>query len=135
VTSPVAGRVLEVLPKSGAKEKSGTKEIVEGQEVEEGDVLVRLDATAVLANLAKAKAAKKVLMAEREVAAFAVKQAALDLKSLEELKRNQNSQTILVSAVMLEKAALAVEAARAAVSALDRKLEAADEEETALNLE
>src|SRR5206468_7807258 len=32
VTSPVAGRVLEVLPKSGAKEKSGTKEIVEGQE-------------------------------------------------------------------------------------------------------
>src|SRR5438445_5269731 len=42
VTSPVAGRVLEVLPKSGAKEKSGTKEIVEGQEVEEGDVLVRL---------------------------------------------------------------------------------------------
>jgi RND family efflux transporter MFP subunit len=135
VTAPVAGRVLEVLPKSSAKEKGGTKEIAEGQEVEEGDVLVRLDATAVLANLAKAEAAKKVILAEREAAAFAVKQASLDLKSLEELKKNQNTGTLLVSPVMLEKAGLAVEAAQASLRALDSKMEAADKEEAALKLE
>jgi RND family efflux transporter MFP subunit len=125
VTSPVAGRVSAVLPTSGGKP------VVEGQLVEAGEVLVRLDATAVLASLGKAEGAKKVLQAEREGAASAVKQAALDLKSLEELKRTPN----LVSAVALEKANLTVESARAAVLALDRKLEAADKEEAALKLE
>jgi RND family efflux transporter MFP subunit len=129
VTSPVAGRVLAVLP------SSGMKPIGEGQLLEEGDVLIRLDATAILANLAKAEATKKVLQAEREVAVVAVKQAAVDVKSLEELKRNQNSPTPLVSPIMLEKAALALESAQASVRGLDRKLEAADKEEAALNLE
>jgi len=36
------------------------KPIAEGQSVEEGDVLIRLDATAIQANLAKAQAAKKM---------------------------------------------------------------------------
>src|SRR5262249_38146850 len=125
---PVAGRVIAVLPTSG-------KPIVEGQLVEEGDVLVQLDATAVLANLAKAEAAKKVLLADREVAALAVKQAELDLKSLEDLKRTQSGSTVLVSPIMLEKAGLALESAQASVRAIDRKLEAADKEEAALKLE
>jgi multidrug efflux pump subunit AcrA (membrane-fusion protein) len=129
VTSPVAGRVLSVLP--AGKDKP----IVEGQLVEEGAVLARLDATAILANLAKSEAAKKVLQAEREVAALAVKQAALDVKSLEELKRKQDSQTVLVAPIMIEKAGLALESAQAAVRAVDSKLEAADKEHAALNLE
>lgn len=128
VTSPVPGRVTAVLPKMSGKN------IVEGQAVEEGDVLVRLDANAILANLAKAEAAKKVLLAEREVAIVNVKQAALDVKSLEELKRTQ-STPLLVSPVMLEKAGLALESAQASVRALDSKLDAADKEESALNLE
>jgi membrane fusion protein (multidrug efflux system) len=129
VTSPVGGRVIAVLPNRGGKQ------IVEGQSVEEGDVLVQLDSAAIVANLAKAEAARKVLLAEKEVAALSLKQAALDLKSLEELKRTQNTQTMLVSPVMLEKAGLAVESAKAAVLALDRKIEAADKEEAALKLE
>jgi multidrug efflux pump subunit AcrA (membrane-fusion protein) len=112
---------------------SAPKPIVEGQLVEAGDVLIRLDATAVLANLAKAEAAKKVLQAEREGAVSAVKQAAVDVKALEELKRT--SSTIPVSPIALEKARLALESAQAAVHALDRKLEAADKEEIALKLE
>jgi multidrug efflux pump subunit AcrA (membrane-fusion protein) len=107
--------------------------IIEGQVVEEGDVLVQLDATAILANLAKAEAAKKVLQAEREGASIAVKQATLDVKSLEELKRTSN--TVPVSPIALEKARLALESAQATVLALDRKLEAADKEEAALKQE
>src|SRR5437764_2951480 len=48
VTSPVVGRVVAVLPNSGGKP------IVEGQLVQEGDVLVKLDSTAIQATLAKA---------------------------------------------------------------------------------
>ncbi|HEV3383820.1 MAG TPA: efflux RND transporter periplasmic adaptor subunit [Gemmata sp.] len=129
VTSPVAGRVIAVLPNRDGKP------VVEGQTVEEGEVLIRLDASLILANLAKAEAAKKVLLSECEVAAIAVKQASLDLKSLEELKRNQNTQTILVSPIMLEKASLALDSAQASLRALSRKLEAADKEEEALKLE
>jgi RND family efflux transporter MFP subunit len=116
-----------VLPNKG-------KAITEGQLVEEGDVLVQLDATAIHANLVKAEAAKKVLMAEREVAALAVKQASLDVKSLEELKLNKNTQN-LVSPIALDKAKLALESAQASVRATDSKLEAADKEEEALKLE
>jgi RND family efflux transporter MFP subunit len=129
VTSPVAGRVVSVLPNRAGKP------IAEGESVEEGDVLVQLEVSAVIANLTKAEAAKKVLLAEREVAGITLKQAALDLKSLEELKRNSNGQTQLVSPVVLEKAVLAQESAQASVRALDRRLEAADTEEAALKLE
>ena len=106
---------------------NGGKPVVEGQSVAEGDVLVQLESTAVVANLAKAEAARKVVLAERKVADISLKQAVLDLKSLEELKRTQ-AQTVLVSPIMIEKGKLAVEAAQAAVRALDRKLEAADQE-------
>jgi multidrug efflux pump subunit AcrA (membrane-fusion protein) len=129
VTSSVTARVVAVLP------KRGEKSISEGQEVEQGDVLVELDATQVVANLAKAEAAKQVLLADREVAVLAHKQAALDLKSLQELKKNQTTQAVLVSPVMLEKGALAVDSAQASVSSIDRKLEAADKEVAALNIE
>ena len=129
VTAPVGGRVSAVLPKMSGKT------IIEGQMVEEGDVLIRLDANAILANLAKGEAAKKVLLAEREGLVVAVKQAALDLKSLEELKRTQNTNTLLVSPVMLEKASLALESAQAAVRGLDSKLEAADKDIDSLNFE
>jgi multidrug efflux pump subunit AcrA (membrane-fusion protein) len=111
---------------------SDARPIVEGQTVEEGDVLVRLDATAVLASLAKAEAAKKILQAEREGAVSAAKQAALDVKSLDELKRTSSA---LASPVAMEKARLAQESAQSAVHALDRKIEAADKEEAALHLE
>jgi RND family efflux transporter MFP subunit len=109
------------------------KPVVEGQTVAEGDVLVRLDATAVLATLAKAEAAKKVLQAERVGALSTMKQAAMDLKSQEDLKLS--SSTIPVSAVALEKARLTLESAQAAVLVLDRKLEAAEKEEASLDLE
>ena len=126
--------ISAVMPLVGSVLPSGdVKPIVEGQLVEEGDVLIQLDATAILANLAKAEAAKKVLQAEREGATSTVKQAALDLKSLEDLKRT--SSTVPVSPIALEKARLALETAQAAVIAFDRKLEAADKEEAALNLE
>ncbi len=129
VTSPVAGRVLSVLSSSLGKP------IVEGQLVAEGDVLVQLDASAILANLAKSEAAKKLLQAEREVAAFAVKQAALEVKTLEELKRKQGAQTVLVAPVMLEKAGLALESAQASDRAVDSRLEAVDKEHAAHDLE
>jgi multidrug efflux pump subunit AcrA (membrane-fusion protein) len=126
--------VTAVTTLVGSSLPSGdVKAVVEGQLVEDGDVLVRLDATAVQANLAKAEAAKKVLQAEREGAAVAVKQAALDVKSLAELKRSSNAA--LASPVALEKAGLALESAQSAVLALDRKLQAADKEEAALGLE
>jgi len=129
VTSPVAGRLLSVL------QSSGGKPIIEGQLVAEGDVLAQLDATAILANLAKSEAAKKVLQAEHESAALLVKQAALELKSLEELKGKQEGQTLLVAPIMLERARLALETAQASMRAGDRKLEAAEKELSALNLE
>jgi HlyD family secretion protein len=107
--------------------------------VQKGDIIAQLDATAVQANLAKAQAAKKVLEADQEVAAFAVKQAALELKRLEELAKQQDSrssnQLQLVSPVMVEKARLALESAHASLRAGERKLEGADKEEAALDLE
>jgi RND family efflux transporter MFP subunit len=133
VTAPVEGRVLAVLP------SSGRKPIVEGQEVSEGDVLVRLDDTVLVANRVKAEAAKKVLQAERDVAELTVEQAALQVKSLMELKRQQDAQgpgrVQLVPAAELEKANLALKAVQASLRAADRKLEAADKEEKALDLQ
>jgi multidrug efflux pump subunit AcrA (membrane-fusion protein) len=133
VTAPVEGRVLTVLPSSGGKP------IVEGQEISQGDVLVRLDDSVVVANRAKAEAAKKVLQAERDVAELAVEQAALEVKRLNELKRQQDAQSPgrvqLVPAVEMEKANLALKAAQASLRAADRKLEAAEKEEAALDLQ
>jgi RND family efflux transporter MFP subunit len=133
VTAPVEGRVLAVLPASGGKP------IVEGQEVSQGDVLVRLDDTVLIANRAKAEAAKKVLQAERDVAQLGVEQAALEVKRLNELKRQQDAQSPgrvqLVPAAELEKANLALKTAQANLRAADRKLEAAEKEEQALDLQ
>jgi RND family efflux transporter MFP subunit len=133
VTAPVEGRVLAVLPDSGGKP------IVEGQAVRQGDVLVRLDDTVVVANRAKAEAAKKVLQAERDVAEIAVEQASLEVKRLTELKRQQDAQppgrVQLVPATELEKAGLALKTAQASLRASERKLEAADKEEAALDLQ
>lgn len=129
VTSPVSGRVLSVLP------KKGDKVLAEGQVVEEGDVLVQLDSSAAQANLGKADAAKKVLQADREVAVFALKQAEVDYKSLEELKRNQTSERVLVTPIALEKGKLALDSAQASLVSLDRKLEAADKETAAIAVE
>jgi RND family efflux transporter MFP subunit len=133
VTAPVEGRVLAVLPSSGGKP------IVEGQAVSQGDVLVRLDDAVVVANRAKAEAAKKVVQAERDVAELAVEQASLEVKRLTELKRQQDAQSPgrvqLVPAVEMEKANLALKAAQASLRAVDRKLEAADKEEKALDLQ
>ena len=133
VTAPVEGRVLAVLPASGGKP------IVEGQEVSQGDVLVRLDDTVLIANRAKAEAAKKVLQAERDVAQLGVEQAALEVKRLSELKRQQDTQSPgrvqLVAAAELEKASLALKTTQANLRAADRKLEAAEKEEQALDLQ
>jgi membrane fusion protein, multidrug efflux system len=128
VTSPVAGRVLAVLP------ANGSKTVVEGQMVEEGDVLVRLDAEAIVANLAKAEAAKGVLTAEGKVAAKEADKAALELQQLEELKR-KDGQSSLVPAIMLERAKLALEAAKASLNVSASKVEAANKELAALKLE
>ncbi len=107
--------------------------------IRKGDVLAQLDATAILAALAKAQAMKKVLQAEREVILFNVKQASLELKRLEELARQPEARTPgqipLVSPVMLEKAGLALESAQASLRADNHKLEAADKEEAALEMQ
>jgi HlyD family secretion protein len=126
VTAPVEGPVLSVL------QGAAGKPVAEGQPVEKGDVLVRLDATAVLASRDKAEAARRVLQAEREVAQFAAQQASLEVKRNAELKRRQDAQPAgsfpLVSPIDIEKANVALDAAQAGVRAVDRKLEAADRE-------
>jgi hypothetical protein len=130
VTAPVEGRVVSVL-----QGHSG-QTIVEGQVVRPGDVLVRLDATVVTANRDKAQAAKKVLQADKEVAELAVKQAALEVKRLSELKRQQGAAKgglQLFVPIELEKAELALESALAHARAAQRKLEAADQDIAALD--
>src|SRR5262249_29383734 len=124
VTAPVEGRIVSVL-----QGPSGTF-VVEGQSVQKGDVLVQLDATVVTANRGKALAAKRVLQADKEVAELAVKQAALEVKRLNDLKHQQDSapkgSLPLVAPIELEKAAVALEAAQAHVRAAERKLESSD---------
>jgi RND family efflux transporter MFP subunit len=131
VTAPVEGRVRAVL------QSAAGKPVVEGQPVEKGDVLVRLDATVLQTQRDKAVAAKKVTQAEKETAEFTVKQAKLELQRLNDLKRQQGSQSAgglqLVAPVDLEKATLALEAAQAGVRADDRKLEAADDDIAAID--
>jgi RND family efflux transporter MFP subunit len=124
VTAPVEGRVLSVLTSAAGKA------IVEGQMVQAGDVLARLDDTTLRILRDKADSAKKVLKAEEEIAALAVKVAALDVKRLKDLKAQQDQ---VVPQVELEKAQLALDTAEAHVRAGQRKLEAADEEVAALD--
>jgi multidrug efflux pump subunit AcrA (membrane-fusion protein) len=102
VTTPVAGQVVSVL--RGGDDKP----VFEGQLVEEGTVLAQLDASAILAKLDTAKAAKKTLQAEREVAETVVKLAKAEVKSLDTLKKTQP-----VPEITVEKAALAQESAEA----------------------
>jgi multidrug efflux pump subunit AcrA (membrane-fusion protein) len=131
VTAPVEGRVLSVLPSAGGQP------IVEGQPVPKGAVLAQLDTSALLASRDKADAAKKVAQAEKESAEFAVKQAALEVKRLSELKRQQESPGAsglkLVAPIELEKAEMALQAAQSLVRTTDRKLEAADKDTAALD--
>jgi biotin carboxyl carrier protein len=131
VTSPVEGRVLQILP------AAGSQTIVEGQPVPKGAVLAQLDTAALLANREKLVAAKSVAVAEKEGAEFAVKQAALEVKRLGELKKQQDapnwSGLRLVAPIEMEKAEMAQQAAQASVRTADRKLEAADKETAALD--
>src|SRR5262245_35649690 len=87
ITAPVEGRVVSLL--QGAEGRA----VTEGQPVRKGDVLARLDATAVQAARDKAVSARKILQAEKEAAEFAVKQAALEVKRLTELRRQQGAQS------------------------------------------
>jgi RND family efflux transporter MFP subunit len=131
ITSPVEGRVLAVL--TGA----AGKPVVEGQLVEAGDVLVKLDDTVLRAARDKAVAAKKVLIAEKEASDFAVTQAEMEVKRLNDLKQQQQGRgpgTIqLVAPIELEKAIVAVDAARAHARADVVKLAAADDEIAAID--
>ena len=130
ITAPVEGRVLSVL------QDAAGKAVVEGQQVEAGQVLVRLDDINVRIQREKAVAAKKVLLAEKEIADLAVKLAELDVKRLQELKRQQGTQgggVQLVSQIELDKAILALDTAQAHVRADDRKLEAAQDDIVALD--
>jgi RND family efflux transporter MFP subunit len=132
VTAPVEGRVVSVLQgTSGAP-------VAEGQMVHPDDILVQLDATVITANRDKARAARKVLQADKEVAELAVKQAALEVKRLEELKRQQDGAKggfqIFVP-IEMDKAVVALETARAHVRAAERKLESSDQEIAALDHE
>jgi RND family efflux transporter MFP subunit len=120
VTAPVEGRVASVL--IGAK----GERLSEGQAVRQGDVLVQLDTVPVLANRAKAEAAKMVLLAEKEASDLAVKQSELEIKRLRGLRE-------LGSAIEMEKANMALAAAQAHARADDRKLEGADKELAALD--
>ena len=102
-----------------------------------GAVLAQLDTAALLANREKLVAAKSVAVAEKEAAEFAVKQAALEVKRLGELKKQQDapnwSGLRLVAPIEMEKAEMAQQAAQASVRTADRKLEAADKETAALD--
>jgi RND family efflux transporter MFP subunit len=126
VTAPVEGRILSVL------QGAAGKPVAEGQPVQAGDVLVRLDDTVLRATRDKAASAAKVLRAEKDAAEFAVKQAELEVRRLRELQ-GQTGSGRLISPVEVEKADLALEAARATGRAHDRKQEAADEEVAALD--
>jgi RND family efflux transporter MFP subunit len=128
VTAPVEGLVMSVL------QGAAGKPVVEGQPVQAGDILVRLDDTVLRNQRDKAESAKKVLQAEKEGSLVAVKQAEVEIRSLQDLKRQgQTSGQMLVTPIQLEKAALALDAARARVRADDRKLDAADDEISALD--
>jgi RND family efflux transporter MFP subunit len=128
VTAPVEGRVSSVLTSADGKR------LTEGQSVRQGDVLVQLDATTLHANRAKSEAAKKVLLAEKEATDLAVKQAELEYKRLNDLKRRQEQdRSILMSPIELEKASMALAAAQAHARADERKLEGADKELAALD--
>jgi RND family efflux transporter MFP subunit len=128
VTAAVEGRVLSVLTGTNGKQ------LVEGQSVQKSDVLVQLDATTQLANRAKAEAAKKVMLAEKEATDLAVRQAALEFKAKDDLKRRQEKEgSNLVSSVDWEKAQLALEAANARARADEQKLRGADDELKALD--
>src|SRR5262249_54080194 len=87
VTAPVEGRVLPV------RQGAAGKPVAEGQPVQKGDVLVQLDAAVARAQRDKAEAGRKVLQAEKEAAELTVEQAALEVKRLGELKRQQDSQS------------------------------------------
>jgi multidrug efflux pump subunit AcrA (membrane-fusion protein) len=87
VTAPVEGRVISVLRNAQGQA------IAEGQRVERGDVLARLDATVLQAARDKASSAKKVLQAEKEATTLGVKQAALEVKRLNDLKRDAGSSS------------------------------------------
>jgi RND family efflux transporter MFP subunit len=126
VTAPVEGRVLSVL------QGAAGKPVAEGQPVQAGDALVRLDDTVLRATRDKAASAAKVLRAEKDAAELAVKQAELEVRRLRELQ-GQTGSGRLISPVEVEKADLALEAARATGRAHDRKQEAADEEVAALD--
>src|SRR5205823_4825438 len=74
---------------------------------------------------------------EKEAAEFAVKQAELAVRGLTDLKRPQDSRSPggvpLVAPIELEKATVALDAARAAARADDAKLALADDEIAALD--
>ncbi|HEX4588367.1 MAG TPA: HlyD family efflux transporter periplasmic adaptor subunit, partial [Gemmataceae bacterium] len=126
VTAPVEGRVLSVL------QGAAGKPVAEGQLVHAGDVLVKLDDTVLRASRDKAVAGKKVMQAEKEAAEFAVKQAELQVRALNDLKRQQDGRPAggvqLVAPIELEKAIMGLDAARATARADDAKLSAADDE-------
>src|SRR5262249_27744253 len=110
------------------------KRIAEGQLINKDDVLAQLDPAAFVANREKAEASKKVVMAEKEAAELAVRQAELDVRRLTELRRQQDASSLpLASQIELEKAVAALDTARAHARADDRKLEAADKDISALN--
>jgi multidrug efflux pump subunit AcrA (membrane-fusion protein) len=133
VTAHVEGAVLSVLGVAAGKP------LVEGQPVQEGDVLVQLEDTVLRNQRGKALAAKKVLEADKKANDYAIKLADLEVRRLQTLKtqdespRNGSVPRVVVSPVELEKAALALEAAKARGKADESKLEAAEEEIAALD--
>jgi membrane fusion protein (multidrug efflux system) len=131
ITAPIEGRVLSVLDGAAGRPVS------EGQPVQAGQVLVKLDDTILRASRDKAVAARRIVQAEKEAAEYAVKQADLEMRRLNDLKRQQELRSPggvpLVAPVELEKASLALEAARATARADDVKLAGADDEIAAID--
>jgi RND family efflux transporter MFP subunit len=132
VTAPVEGQVRTVL--TGATGQP----VAEGQRVEKGTVLVQLDDTVLLANLAKVEATLEVFPEEEKQAQYAVDLAALDVERLRKLAEMEGRRspgglgTPLVSPVDREKAALALRDAQSRLKAARARGAAAVKEVAAL---
>jgi RND family efflux transporter MFP subunit len=127
VSAQVEGHVISVL-----KDATG-KPLVEGQRVKKGDVLVQLDSRIAQANRDKVEADQEELRQQVKQAELGVKLAQIEVRRLEELRKEGTPERPLVAQVQLEKAAVAVEEAKSKLAGAELRLKAGDKQLKALD--